>query len=482
MLYNVLYDGPKIDEILGYTAHIKTVQNGWIKKESTMESPVDLNKMIIPGNFKFDYFNNGPENTSLVTPLNLIVTSEDQKIRQNVFSSGYIIDAWYRIYNPTDKSFTEWRNYRTDQKIYVADTSPENPSNFTIWINTNNKDAIFQYYDANTDEWKKINPDDYMDPLIYNPNNVDFQNDVYQYIDNVISGVSFGESTIDFASHINNSTIHVTQAEKDLFNSKMTSDNLSDSMQEVLNNIKDYINSQSIGTITEIPEIVERVNALRQTLETHMSDTTIHPSQSQIDYWNSKSDPDHTHTIDQIKIDAKDVVTGVLNSSNFSDEVKERQVTVTTEEELLALTYDDVQNGDFVLINYSDTKNELLIVKDQTKLGTRDAFISYNEVAQDVSWDMIIDKPTDILDLDIIDLMINRNVDILQNNSQELLNNTKAAINETVDIYEKYKEEYKNETCHLETEIDDTDFKLTYMYYYLHLPDEILTKIEELTN
>ena len=55
MLYNVLYDGPKIDEILGYTAHIKTVQNGWIKKESTMESPVDLNKMIIPGNFKFDY-------------------------------------------------------------------------------------------------------------------------------------------------------------------------------------------------------------------------------------------------------------------------------------------------------------------------------------------------------------------------------------------------------------------------------------------
>ena len=184
MLYNVLYDGPKIDEILGYTAHIKTVQNGWIKKESTIESPVDLNKMIIPGNFKLDYFSNGPENTSLITPLNLIITSEDQKIRQNVFSSGYIIDAWYRIYNPTDKSFTEWRNYRTDKKIYVSDTAPENPSNFTIWINTNNKDAIFQYYDANTDEWKKINPDDYMDPLIYNPNSVDFQNDVYQYIDN----------------------------------------------------------------------------------------------------------------------------------------------------------------------------------------------------------------------------------------------------------------------------------------------------------
>ena len=35
MLYNTLYNGPKIDELLDAISHIKTVVNGWVKLEST---------------------------------------------------------------------------------------------------------------------------------------------------------------------------------------------------------------------------------------------------------------------------------------------------------------------------------------------------------------------------------------------------------------------------------------------------------------
>lgn len=480
MLYNVLYDGPKIDEILGYAPHIKAVLNGWIKLNSTTELPTDFNKLINPGNYNTAYWINGPDFDGFISPLHAIITLEDNIIRQYVFSTGYNVDAWYRIYNRSDSTFTEWRNYKTEHNIYISENTPDNPSNFMLWLNPNNKDAVLQYYDETIGEWIKVHPDDFMDPSIYNPEDINFQ-DVYQYIDNKLSNLSGDGNQVDYASHINNDTIHVTQSDKDLFNSKMTSDLLDDLMDDLLSDMLDYVVTHSSGTITEVPEIVNTVKDLSDSFKEHTDDTTIHPSQSQIDEWNSKSDKDHIHTGDQIKIDATDVVDGVLDPSNFPDDVKERQVTVTTEDELLALTVNEVQNGDFILINYSDTKNELLIVVDQAKLGTRDAFIPYNEIAKDVSWDMIEDKPTKITDLGITDLMLNENVDNLQNKTENLLNETSETVDNANAIYENCKYQYIKDTCHLESEIDDTDFKLNYLYDYIRLPDKILTTLENMT-
>ena len=148
MLYNVLYDGPKIDEILGYANKIKAVSNGWIKQNSTSESPVDLNQLIRPGNFNMSYWKNGPENGSLISPLNMIVTNEQGIIRQYAFSTGYIIDAWFRTYNPDTSIFTDWQNIKTSNQLYVSDTAPDNPTQNMIWINTSNSDAVIQYYDG----------------------------------------------------------------------------------------------------------------------------------------------------------------------------------------------------------------------------------------------------------------------------------------------------------------------------------------------
>ena len=477
MLYNVLYDGPKIDEILGYANKIKAVSNGWIKQNSTSESPVDLNQLIRPGNFNMSYWKNGPENGSLISPLNMIVTNEQGIIRQYAFSTGYIIDAWFRTYNPDTSIFTDWQNIKTSNQLYVSDTAPDNPTQNMIWINTSNSDAVIQYYDGTTNQWEKLNPYDYMDPSIYNPNNIGFQ-DVYTYIDNKVKNVS-GETgtTIDYMSHINDDTIHVTSEDKANYESKMTSDNLLDAINGIIDELKVYIASKSSSMSSEFPEIESLAKALLDSLKTHIEDVVIHPTQSQIDNWNSKSDKEHTHTVNQIKIDVKDVV-GILSAENFSDEVKERQVTVASKDALLALTINEVQNGDFVLVNYSDTKNELYIVVDQTKLGTSDAFIVYNEIAKDISWSDITDKPTTITDLDIIDLMINRNTDILLDNLETTSNDTNASVNNTSAIYDNCTSERIANTHKLETEIDDTDQKLNYLYEYVTYAESIVSTLE----
>ena len=137
-----------------------------------------------------------------------------------------------------------------------------------------------------------------------------------------------------------------------------------------------------------------------------------------------------------------------------------------------------MQNGDFVLVNYSDTKNELYIVVDQTKLGTSDAFIVYNEIAKDISWSDITDKPTTITDLDIIDLMINRNTDILLDNLETTSNDANTSVNATSTIYDNCTSERIANTHKLETEIDDTDQKLNYLYEYVTYAESIVSTLE----
>ena len=96
-------------------------------------------------------------------------------------------------------------------------------------------------------------------------------------------------------------------------------------------------------------------------------------------------------------------------------------------------------------------------------------------------WDMIEDKPTKITDLGITDLMLNENVDNLQNKTENLLNETSETVDNANAIYENCKYQYIKDTCHLESEIDDTDFKLNYLYDYIRLPDKILTTLENMT-
>lgn len=476
MLHNVLYNGSKIDELLESISHIKTVANGWVILESTEEYPTNLNELLNPGNFSTKYWVNSPSDITFSAPLKIIVSKEQILIRQYIFSTGYNKDGYTRTYNLNTNELSAWESIHLNTEIYVSDTSPSNPKNNNIWINTSNENAVIQYYDETLGEWMSLNPYDYMNSNIYKPNQIEFNN-VFNYIDKRLQNLSGGDSSIDFYDHIKDTSIHVTLSEKDEFSTKMTSSNLLTAMQTMTEELNQYIAIKSSESGVDISSIEQLIANINKTLSDHINNTVLHPTQEQIDNWNNKSNKVHTHTIDEITIDASNVI-GSLNIDNIPDDAKERQVNVSSEEELLALTINDVQNGDFIFINYSEDKNELVIVIDETKLGSREAFLSYSTPAEELKWENVQNKPTTIEELGITDMESNTQIDKIIDDATIKLTETQSLADTTVEKYSYSNDEQIKKSHTLETGIDNADYKLTELYQYTNFTEGILSKLE----
>ena len=365
MIHKTLYTGELLDEILGQISHIKTVTNGWIKLDSSEDNKINFNDLINPGNFSFSYYENGPEENLLV-PLKVVVTKEGKYIRQYVFTMGFTMNAYSRIYTIADKVFGDWEQSNIPKGISVSSTAPENPNANDLWINTETDRNIIQYYDGNLNKWVSMNPYDYMDPDIYNSSNINFENGVYKYIDDKVKTVSTGsEVSVDYKSHLNNTSIHVTKEEVAGFESKMRSDLLLTAMQDLTDELNSYIATQAQGSGIDIPSIQLLVNQLENDLKNHIKDSTKHPNDETRDLWDIKAEKDHTHKESDITLNVNNI-TGNININQIPEEVKERQINITSEDELLTLTSDQVHNGDYVFVvgkngiemnNYTSTSN-----------------------------------------------------------------------------------------------------------------------------
>lgn len=85
-------------------------------------------------------------------------------------------------------------------------------------------------------------------------------------------------------------------------------------------------------------------------------------------------------------------VEGVLALENIPRGAQERLIVVANTTAMLALTTDDVQQGDTVKV--TSPAGEMYYVKDETKLGTMDAFEVYTAgAASSAPWSGITDKP-----------------------------------------------------------------------------------------
>ena len=467
MLYEVLYSGERIDEILEAIGHIKSVLNGWVKLESTKESPIDFTTLINPGNFSFDYWISGP-NVNLASPIKAIITKEGKYIRQYVFTLGYNTSAYTRTYEIGSMVFSPWELVGLNKGLTTGNTAPTNPKANDIWINTSNKGAVIQYYDANTNSWVPLNPYDYMDPEVYNPDDTKFPRGIYQYIDQRVKNVnpSGGETSIDFNGHINNANIHVTKDEKAIFDNKMTSDSLLTAMNKLANELKLYTSNKISGSGIDVSAIQLLVDQLTTSWNNHIKNNVKHPSAEQRANWDSKADKNHTHDISQITLDVSDV-TGTIPISLIPDDAKERQVSVTTEEQLLALTVKEVQNGDFIYFDHGDNKSEVLIVIDQTKLGSRDAFLSYSVPGEEITWDKIQGKPTTFEGLGITDVVSNERIDHIKTELDQTSSTTKTNMDA---LTSKLNIDKQDKSFMLENLIDLIDAK---MQLVTELVDEV---------
>lgn len=92
------------------------------------------------------------------------------------------------------------------------------------------------------------------------------------------------------------------------------------------------------------------------------------------------------------------VINGKINIDNLPAAALERLKLVTNDTARLALTIADVQNGDTVKVT---STGKMYFVKDDTKLGTENAFEAYTaSAASAVAWSGITDKPSVTYTLD----------------------------------------------------------------------------------
>lgn len=99
----------------------------------------------------------------------------------------------------------------------------------------------------------------------------------------------------------------------------------------------------------------------------------------------------HTHTADDITSVNASAIKGTIPVDNLPAAALERLVVVEDDTARLALTQERVQNGDTVKVTSS---GKMYFVKDETKLGTENAFEEYTVgAASAVAWTGITNKP-----------------------------------------------------------------------------------------
>ena len=411
MLYSAMYSGPKMDELLEAISHIKTVVNGWVKLESSEDNKINFDELINPGNFSFNYWENAPTDKEFTPPLNVVVTKEGKNLRQYIFSTGFNDNACSRTYNISNKTFDTWEEVGIPDGAYAQETAPTSPKANDLWFNTSGASQVIQYYDTNTNSWKSLNPYDYMDVTIYNPDGTEYDRGIYQAIDARVKNISGGTVSVDFRGHINDSSIHMSISEKESADNKMRSDLLLTQIQVVMDSLSEYIADGSQSSGTDIPAVELLATQVQNTLTNHENDTIKHPTSAQISNWNSKADKNHTHNVNEITLNTSDVV-GDIPIELIPEEAKEKQVNVKSNDEMLALTKEQIHNGCFVFVKPDDSKGGYLyVVADDTKLGTMDAFLCYSTPAVELKWENVENKPTSLEELGLTSNESNEVVD-----------------------------------------------------------------------
>ena len=439
MGYKTSYTGAGMDEIFNKSKSFKVNDASWMVIPSSITT-LDISKVLRSGNYIYSGKLNIPEmdqlygfNTStsqVTTTLTGSYMIFVRMINYNIYqmisahsiyenNSNMIIIAWIRqadytyipkIYHnnePSNTMFAFADSVTNDKGIHKY------PNQLRKFSNAEN----IQYYDKISASYKNLICTGGMSTAIYGS-----INDVFNYID---QHLTIGTNMHD---HVNNDTIHITSSEKANYDSKATSD----SINTLYNNLNTAFLKELEAKISVVAKSItaseQTLQAVQNTLTTHIDDSVKHPSNNMITNWNSKSNKNHTHTKDDITI-STDHVIGIIDPTNIPKEAKEIQVTVSTKNQLLNLTKTDIHNGCWVLVKSSASNSiSYYVVIDDTKLGTMDAFQQLNNnpySSTDLVWSNVKNKPTTITQI-CDDVITNSAVDELVHTT-----NTKSATTET---------------------------------------------------
>ena len=263
--------------------------------------------------------------------------------------------------------------------FHIGDNAPSDTSK--IWIDTSKLTldgyiTLF-FYDAASGEWKNYYVNGLMDKSIYDTQNK--KTDPFLYVMDQIEAI-IGDYA-EFIRHKNNelTLIHVTSEEKEYYNTQLISKedlkNMFSPGGSVYEELLTYIKN-SVSDKFNIDKFTDDINGINEKLQNHIDN---HITAEKVTSWINKADGDHAHNQDgKVTIHGTDIKGDPYTSDQLPDNIKERVTIVNSEDERLALTIDQVQNGDAVCVEDKDGNLVWYRVIDDTKLGV--------EYAEESKW------------------------------------------------------------------------------------------------
>ena len=365
------YTGSQIDEALRKASTMRIVNNGWILLESSETKPIDLNTLINPGNYSVNYWTNGPgARNELGYPASVTVLNIANVLYQ-FFTIGST--SYNRKSGEGNQDFGTWN---IDQSTGAMNPGPDAPSSpvdgKTTWLDTSSAaNPTFKLF--LNGEWVEIIPTGLMQAVIYDPSGR--RTDIFAYIDNEIAKLDPTVIEMDFASHIEDHTIHVTADEKNKWNTNATIENITSKIQELGPAIT--IKTEEIvgDDITKIDELTNDLSNFNASLNEHASNSEIHPTLQKQNEWDSKAAGDHQHYLDgNVKITVDDIE-GEIGDDLIPFNLKERAYIVASDEERLKLKYNPVHNGDAICVTEESGDKWYFVLREEL-LGQYDTEMS----------------------------------------------------------------------------------------------------------
>lgn len=466
MGYNVSFDGKTIDNLLNKSQLFSTHNSSWIKLQST-DQALRIENLLRSGNYAYTgkiafpemeqvYGINTSSNQSAITkdcscmifvrPVNRNIYQYYHMTSLNESSIDTMIIAWIlqKDFTYIPKVFYNNETSNIMLTMIDNDNTDAGKHKFNNQIRIVKDNGTIKYYDAVTKEYKLF-INDAMDSIIYGS-----ISNVFQYIDDYVPNINYAE-------HLNNSNIHITVSEKEALDLSMTTDKLTESIESWKSG---FIASLQVK-VNEIKSILQSANIIMGQLQNavpeHQIDSVKHPSKESTLRWNNKADGSHTHTKDQIAVDVSNVI-GKLTMDVLPDSVKERQVTVTSTEDMLKLTNLQVHTGSWILVK-TDNRNLYYVVIDDTKLGTMNAFTLLSSNVLSAMWSDIQNKPLAINQL-ITNALSNRDVDTLKSNLDNKVSTTGETVTELSNTYQYSNLKYCEMASSIESLIDLINYKI----------------------
>ncbi len=296
----------------------------------------------------------------------------------------------------------------TDKSVYVVTDgyytfSGWDKSDFNITGDTiisgrwSNKVKYFQWTEGtmpSSRDWQSVcYGNDKFVAVAYNSNYFAYSTDGITWTESTISSTSrqwrsvcYGNDKFVVVGYdaysaylIPNNNIHVTTDDKTTWAAGISKTDANTYLDTFKSDMSTYADEQINNTSAIADDLTAQINTLNTNITTHIADSSVHITEEDAARWDAKAPGDHTHNNDgTVTVSAENVV-GLIPIERLDPSVLERNYTVSSYSEMMALTKNEVQNGDSIYIN--DTHPTAWFVIDDTKLGEEEAMTTEGTIS-----------------------------------------------------------------------------------------------------